>query len=392
MRKIGLTYQFVEPDADTPGGIGAAGVHHPLFALLNAVHRTGSISAAARDLQLSYRHVWGELKRWEAEMGQPLIHWVKGQRAALAPFGEKLLWAERRAQARLAPQIESLRMELEKVFAEAFDTHTHVLSLTASHDMALPRLRELARDRHQLHIETAFEGSLQALQALNEGRCALAGFHVGDDAPRGCPSALAFRQHLRPGEHKLIGFAHRAQGLMVARGNPLQVASLADLGRSELRWVGRPPTSGSHLLMLDMLAARGQAAPGLERFAFLEPSHVAAAQAVASGAADAAFGLESAARAAGLDFVPLARERYFLVTLKSMLEEPAMQALLALLRSPAWATALADLAGYDLSESGQVLSLTRALPWWNYRTPKDTHRDSGFSAPAASRVAGSPVA
>ena len=225
-----------------------------------------------------------------------------------------------------------------------------------------------------MHIETHFEGSLQALQALNEGRCALAGFHVGTDAPRGCPSAQAFRQHLKPGEHKLIGFATRSQGLMVAPGNPHGIASLADLSRPELRWVGRPPTSGSHLLMLDGLAARGLPAPPPERFSFMEPSHVAAAQAVAAGAAHVAFGLESAARAAALDFVPLARERYFLVTLKSALEEPAVRALITLLKSPGWAAALSDLAGYDLSESGKVLSLTKALPWWNYRTPK-TERD-----------------
>ena len=92
----------------------AGPVHHPLFELLGALHRHGSISAAAAALQMSYRHVWGELRRWEAELGRPLVLWSKGQRAALTPFGEKLLWAERRAQARLAPQIEALRMELEE--------------------------------------------------------------------------------------------------------------------------------------------------------------------------------------------------------------------------------------------------------------------------------------
>ena len=39
--------------------------------------------------------------------------WEKGQPAHLTEFGGKLLWAERQAQARLAPQIEALRAELE---------------------------------------------------------------------------------------------------------------------------------------------------------------------------------------------------------------------------------------------------------------------------------------
>lgn len=370
MHRIELTYQFVEDNASSPRSAGGPSVHHPLFAMLDAVHRSGSIASAARELNLSYRHVWGELKRWEGELGQPLIHWVKGQRAALAPFGEKLLWAERRAQARLAPQIEALRMELEQVFAAAFDAQTHVLSLTASHDMALPRLRELALASSRIHIETRFESSVQALQALNEGRCILAGFHVGEHAPRGCPSAQVFRQHLRPGEHKLIGFARRTQGLMVAAGNPRGVRTLADLGRPDLRWVGRAADSGSALLMHDLLAEQGQAPTGAEHFALIEPSHLAVAQAVASGAADVGFGLEAAARAAGLDFIALARERYFLVTLKSQLAEPAVQALLALLRSSAWTDTLDELPGYDPGEGAQVLSLTRVLPWWNYRKPK----------------------
>jgi len=109
-------------------------LHHPLMALLAAVHDSGSISGASRSLSLSYRHVWGELKRWEAELGQTLVSWVKGQRAALSPFGEKLLWAERRAQARLAPQVEALRSELERAFAIAFDDSAGVITVSASHD------------------------------------------------------------------------------------------------------------------------------------------------------------------------------------------------------------------------------------------------------------------
>ena len=66
-------------------------------------------------MSLSYRHVWGELKRWESELGQELIVWEKGQSARLSDFGTKLMWAERQTQARLAPQIEALRADLQRV-------------------------------------------------------------------------------------------------------------------------------------------------------------------------------------------------------------------------------------------------------------------------------------
>ena len=65
-------------------------IRNPLLDLLQAVAECGSISAAARALDLSYRHVWGELKRWELELGQPLILWEKGQAARLSEFGAKL--------------------------------------------------------------------------------------------------------------------------------------------------------------------------------------------------------------------------------------------------------------------------------------------------------------
>src|SRR5678816_1093364 len=107
MHKVQLSYHLKPRPADRRP------LHHPLMAMLEAVHDTGSISAAARRLGQSYRHVWGELKRWEVELGHALVVWAKGQPATLSPFGAKLLWAERRALARLAPELESLRGELE---------------------------------------------------------------------------------------------------------------------------------------------------------------------------------------------------------------------------------------------------------------------------------------
>jgi putative molybdopterin biosynthesis protein len=40
---------------------------------------------------------------------------------------------------------------------------------------------------------------------------------------------------LQPGRHKIIGFARRTQGLIVARGNPLGLHTLADVARTGAR-------------------------------------------------------------------------------------------------------------------------------------------------------------
>lgn len=363
MHKVALHYSLSQSAGDR-------GLRHPLMDLLAAVARGGSISAAAKDLGYSYRHAWGELKRWEGELANPLIVWGKGQSARLTEFGTKLLWAERQAQARLAPQIESLRAELERTFAVAFDPRAHMLSLYASHDEALVTLREFAAGHgpdQGLHLDIRPAATLDALRALNEGRCIMAALHApAAIAPRS-PLAAAYKPLLRPGQHKIIGFVERTQGLIVARGNPLSVWSLADVARTGARFVGRADGSGTRHLTRTWLARAGLAESDLHTVDPAEPSHAAVAQAVAAGLGDVGVGIESAARAQNLDFVPLEREAFHLVCLKSELEQPAVRALRSLLAGPAWARHLSSVAGCEPARSGQVLSLRAVMPWWNLR-------------------------
>ena len=369
MHKVQLAYTLA------PERAAERALHHPLIAMLAAVHATGSISGAARQLELSYRHVWGELKRWEAELGRPLVLWAKGQPAVLAPFGEKLLWSERRALARLAPQIEALRSELERAFALAFDDSAGVLTLFASFDEALPRLRD--RVGPQLHLDIEFTGSVDALAALNDGRCLLAGFHALTASTLRSPTANTYRGMLKPGRHKLIGFARRAQGLIVAAGNPLQIGSVDHLTRAGMRFANGPRGSGTRVVLEELLAAARIESASVAGFEHGERSHQAAAEAVASGNADAAFGTLPAAQAKGLHFVPLAEEQYFLVTLAAHLKHPHVLSLLAALQSEGWRAALDAIPGHTAERCGEVLALSQVLMWWNYRKPKKPARAPG---------------
>lgn len=362
MHRIQLHYTIV--DAAVP-----ALIRNPLLDLLAAVARCGSISGAARELGLSYRHVWGELKRWEKALGGSLIVWEKGQAARLTEFGAKLMWAERQAQARLRPQIEALRADLERAYAVAFDPDAHVLTLYASHDDALATLAEHARGE-RLHLDIRFTGSVDAIRALNEGRAMLAGFHTRLPAAPGTRTQRTYKPLLRPGLHKLIGFARRSQGLIVAPGNPLGLRTLGDLARCGARFANRSLGSGTRVLLDELLDEAGIAPDAIRGYTDSEPSHAAVASAVASGQADAGLGTAAAAHAFGLGFVPLAEERYHLVCLKSWLDEPATRALLALLGRPEWQAALAALPGYAPAQSGEVLSMRKVLPWWTYRTRK----------------------
>nr|WP_233254842.1 substrate-binding domain-containing protein [Limnohabitans sp. T6-5] len=348
-------------------------IRNPLMDMLQAVRESGSIAAAAKAMQLSYRHVWGELKRWEQALNQPLILWEKGQAARLSEFADKLLWAERQAQARLSPQISALQAELEKTFAVAFDANSHLLTVYASHDDALVHLREHSA-RQSLHLDMRFCGSVDALRALNEGRCNVAGFHAPvQPSPRSLV-ARTYKPLLRTGQHKLIGFALRQQGLIVAPGNPRGVRQLGDLAQAGLRYVNRSLGTGTRLLLDDALLTAGILPSQIMGYEHEESSHAAVAACVAAGQADAGLGIASAAQAQGLDFVPLVQECYWLVCLKSVLETPSVQALTQVLQSDAWRQHMDTLPGYESTElAGQIQSLKKALPWWHFKTGHNTH-------------------
>ena len=370
MHSVSLHYTLSHRDDNAaPAPTEGALLRHPLMDLLQAVAQQGSISAAARQLNLSYRHVWGELKRWEDVMGNELIIWEKGQSAKLTEFGVKLMWAERQTQARLAPQLEALRADLERTFAVAFDPAAHVLTLYASHDDALPRLRELAASEG-LHLDIRFCGSVDAIRALNEGRCTLAGFHTQSQPAATSHTAHAYKDLLKPGLHKIIGFASRCQGLITAVGNPLKLQSLADVARTQARFVQRSPGTGTRVLLDDLLAQEALTIQDLNNWPDEEPSHTALGEAIASGRCDVGLGIESTAHARGLGFVPLVQEQFHLVCLKSALDTPATLALRHVLQDPTWSEVLKGLAGYNAHDGGQVQSLSSHLPWWTFARPK----------------------
>lgn len=363
---VRLSYAF------EPGEQRGAELHNPLFDVLAAVFEHGSIRHAAQALGLSYRHVWGALKAWEQALGEPLIVWSQGQRARPTAFAERLLWAERRARVRMQPHIEALRGDLARVLADARDERQLLLTVRASHDLALPALQQHAADSAALHLDIRFQGSVDCLRALNERQCLVAGFHV--PALRGAAPvfAKALKPLLKPGLHKLIGCARRTQGLMMRREHAGLVRTLPDLVRRGLRFANRQSGSGTRLLLEHLMqehALDPQALPGFLDHA--EETHVAVAACVASGLADAGLGIEAAALEFGLHFVPLVEEDYFLACLKADLEHPSVLRLRELLGGAAWGDVLARVPGYrPVAAPGKVLVMTSALPWWRYGAAK----------------------
>ena len=265
--------------------------------------------------------------------------------------------------------IESFLKLRDCTISHICDVDTKIGSAAVAHIHKLtgrkPVLTKLIDARRRDELVAAIQA------ALAQGRCLVAGFHVPSQAQSAPVFAQQLKPLLKPGRHKLIGCATRVQGLMVARGNPLQLRTLADVVATRARFVQRQPGSGTRLLLQHLLQAEAVAADGLcTEAGSAEDSHLAVAAAVASGAADTGLGIEAAATRFGLGFVPLIEEDYYLVCLRDSLDLPAVQKLRHLLQGPAWRELLADVPGYGPGHGGEVLSLTKALPWWRFRAAK----------------------
>ncbi|MCK9376665.1 MAG: molybdopterin biosynthesis protein [Syntrophobacterales bacterium] len=229
------------------------------------------------------------------------------------------------------------------------------LVVLGSHDNTIDLLANLLHRRdHRLRLSSGHVGSLGGLMALRQGRAHLGGSHMLD--PETNTYNVPFIERYLPGVPlKLINLAWREQGLMVAPGNPKQIKSIRDLVRPELRFINRQRGAGTRLLLDYLLKQEGLDPDQVQGYAREEYTHMAVAVNVFSGTADVGLGILAAARALGLDFIPLLPERYDLVVPESTFTDARFQTLLSVIRAPEFQAAATALGGYDLKDCGTIL-------------------------------------
>jgi molybdate transport repressor ModE-like protein len=336
-------------------------VDHRLFDLLHAVHESGKLTVAAQRVAMSYRHAWNIIARWSAFFGADLVVLEQGRGARLSPLGEKLIWAEARARARLLPQLENIASELNLEISRALAEHSPMLRIHASYGYAVAQLPELLRRHTQIGLDLQYLSAADALASLARGACDIAGFHV-PEGQRGARAVAEYRSWLSPATQTLIYLVHRQQGIFVKPGNPKRIESIAALTRADVRFINRQRGSGTRLLLETLLEEQALDPRAINGWPNEEYTHAAVAAYVASGMADAGFGVQAAARDFHLDFVPVASERYFLLTRRETLAYPSVQELLRLLRGPEFDELTRSLPGYRADRAGEIMELSQALP------------------------------
>jgi len=333
-----------------------------LLEILVAIAEKGNLAAACRSLLLSYRHAWGILREGEALFGMPLVSMSRGRGSELTELGHKLVWADRRVTARLGPSLDSLASELEAEIESIVRHAGSIVHIHASHGFAVETLRTFLV-RAQVPIDLKYRSSLEAAASFANAGCELAGFHV-PIGPFEAPMLKHYAPYLRGRDIRLIHLATRRQGMMVAPGNPKNIDGLAALSRPGVRFINRQQGSATRLL-LDLLCERENVeVDKIQGYQEGEYTHAAVAAFIASGMADAGFGIETPARHFNLGFIPLETERYFLACRAEGLHTQPIREVLQILSRPEYRSAVDALAGYSAKGSGKVQTLAEAFPHW----------------------------
>jgi len=229
------------------------------------------------------------------------------------------------------------------------------LLAAGSHDLIVDLLATALKERDpRLALSSSHLGSMGGIAAISKGQAHLAGVHLFD--PETGEYNLPYLKKMLPERSDLIlvNLAYRMQGWMVPPGNPDGLQDVRDLAEKKISFVNRQKGAGTRLLFDYLLKQNNISPREIDGYEREEHTHLNVAAAIAAGTARAGLGILSAARAFGLDFVPVGEERFDLLMTESFYRSPAGETLLATITDPAFIGQVEALGGYSLRDAGTV--------------------------------------
>ena len=245
----------------------------------------------------------------------------------------------------------------EKVTVELYrtmDEIDHTVVAIGSHDLILDMMADLMPALYPgNYLSSTHVGSMGGLMALRRGEAHLAPTHLLDEETGVYNIPTLKRMFTEP--MALIKGVDRIQGILVKKGNPLGIRGIADL--PGVHYVNRQRGAGTRVLFDYLLKKEGIGTEAIRGYDREAATHMAVAAAIAGGDADAGMGIESAARAMGLDFIEVGPEEYDFAVPVRFLELLHVQRFLDVLKSREFAERVEALGGYSLRQTGTVLYL-----------------------------------
>jgi putative molybdopterin biosynthesis protein len=245
---------------------------------------------------------------------------------------------------------EPVRAELLKSAATIRNTVVAV----GSHDNTLDLLADELRAKSRLSLSSSHVGSMGGLMAVKRGGCHLAGAHLLDTSD-GSYNRSYVKRYLPQTPVRLVNLVLRDQGLIIPKGNPKGIEGIADLAREDLTFINRQGGSGTRILLDYRLGQLGLRIDRIKGYQNEEFTHMAVAAAVLSGAADAGLGINAAARALDLDFIPVVTEQYDLVIPAEIFESEMIRTVLEIISGKDFQDRVMALGGYNTAHTGTLL-------------------------------------
>lgn len=231
----------------------------------------------------------------------------------------------------------------------------YTLKLAGSHDFLVEHLVKYASNESAgLAIQPSYIGSLEGLMMLYRGSADMAAIHLLD--PTSQEYNLPFIRQLFVHEPiTVIRLASREQGLIVAKGNPKNIATVQDFARKDITIVNRQKGAGTRFLLDSFLADKNIHPTSINGYGNEEWNHLGAASHISRGSADVAFGVKFAASQLGLDFIPVTNEKFDLVLRWTEENKAALEHLLDLIHFTTFKDSILELEGYDARELGKII-------------------------------------
>ncbi len=229
-----------------------------------------------------------------------------------------------------------------------------VLILAGSNDPLLDRAISLFNSQFQVPLAVFGNlGSMGGLRALRQNLCHIASSHLLQEDEEEYNFDYAFQE--LDAMPAVVNFSRREQGLLVAKGNPKKISSVADLAEPGMRIVNRPLGTGTRLLLdreFKNTAVKGEKIDGYGNEVH---RHLDVGLEILAGCADAGPGIGAVAGLLNIDFIPIRWERFDLMVLKDRFFDEGIQQFLGLLHENPFRKIADAFKGYDINLSGKML-------------------------------------
>jgi putative molybdopterin biosynthesis protein len=229
------------------------------------------------------------------------------------------------------------------------------LVIAGSNDLALELLIDRITARHPSYTVSASNvGSLAGLMALQNGGCDVAASHLLD-FETGQYNSTFIKKHFSGLKVTVLNLAYRDQGLIVQKDNPLGIKCLKDLAGKKAVFLNRQDGSGTRVLFDYKLRQEGIDPSDITGYNKTANTHMEVALSVFSGSSDVGMGIHASAKMLGLDFIPLATERFDLIIPNETFMTEPVEALREVLGSTEFKSTVARMVGYDTCDTGNVM-------------------------------------